>query len=134
MSLNMGHTVGHAIETMGVVGVLEDGARRAPGLKHGEAVALGLIAEAGMGEAIGVTRVGVVDELREVFDLIGLPTRVEGLTSVGAVRDGMLDDKKVGEGKIRLAVPTGKSEGGCEIVVAPEMRVIEAGLRKIVAS
>ncbi len=102
MCLNMGHTVGHAIETMDVH---PPGTSR--GLKHGEAVALGLIAEAVCGEALGVTRPGLGAELIEVLGSLGLPTHVSGLPPVPVVLGAMLDDKKVGRGRIRMALPTG---------------------------
>jgi shikimate kinase/3-dehydroquinate synthase len=80
--LNLGHTVGHAIETV-------TGYRR---YRHGEAVALGLLA---------ALRLGGTDELRrEVAALLssaGLPVRLEGADPAAVVAATRLDKKRVGD-------------------------------------
>lgn len=131
MSLNMGHTVGHAIETMEAHAVIEGAARAAPGLKHGEAVALGLIAEAACGEALGVTRPGLSREIGELLGSLGLPTRIEGSIAYREVVNAMFDDKKVGGGKLRLAIPTGHAAECCVVVSDPNEDAIRAGLSAI---
>jgi 3-dehydroquinate synthase len=134
MCLNMGHTVGHAIETIDVVGLV-GGQPRAPGLKHGEAVSVGLVAESAMGEAMGVTRAGLTEELGRTLGACGLPTRISSNDDAAeiVVRRGMLDDKKVGGGRVRVAVPTGETAGGagCVIVEQPSADAVGAGLKAI---
>ncbi|MFP5361962.1 MAG: bifunctional shikimate kinase/3-dehydroquinate synthase [Thermoleophilia bacterium] len=80
--LNLGHTVGHAIETV-------TGYRR---YRHGEAVALGLLA---------ALRLGATGELRaqvaELLDAAGLPTRLEGADPEAVLAATRLDKKRVGE-------------------------------------
>jgi shikimate kinase/3-dehydroquinate synthase len=80
--LNLGHTVGHAIETV-------TGYRR---YRHGEAVALGLLA---------ALRLSGVDELRaQVASLLadaGLPTTMEGADPERVVAATRLDKKRVGD-------------------------------------
>jgi 3-dehydroquinate synthase len=63
--LNAGHTIGHAVE-------------HASGfsLSHGEAVAIGLVAEARLGERLGVTEAGTAAKLASLFEGFGLPVRV----------------------------------------------------------
>lgn len=61
-SLNFGHTVGHAIEAASGFQVL-----------HGEAVAMGMVAEARIGETLGVTEGGSAARLRDLLAAIGLP-------------------------------------------------------------
>lgn len=135
MSLNMGHTLGHALETMDVRGVVGGRARSEPGLKHGEAVAVGLVGEAAIGEALGVSRGGLADELERTLSDFGLPTRVSGVEALGgveAVVGAMMDDKKVGGGKLRVAVPTGGQGGhGCAIVESPARGAVEGGVRRV---
>ena len=80
--LNLGHTVGHAIETV-------TGYRR---YRHGEAVALGLLA---------ALRIGGTDDLRaQVFELLtaaGLPTALDGADPEAVVAATRLDKKRVGD-------------------------------------
>jgi shikimate kinase/3-dehydroquinate synthase len=80
--LNLGHTVGHAIETV-------TGYRR---YRHGEAVALGLLA---------ALRLSGTDALRAqvagLLDAAGLPTRLEGADPAEVVAATRLDKKRVGD-------------------------------------
>jgi len=80
--LNLGHTVGHAIETV-------TGYRR---YRHGEAVALGLLA---------ALRCSGVDALRgqvaELLHAAGLPTRLDGADPEAVVAATRMDKKRVGE-------------------------------------
>jgi shikimate kinase/3-dehydroquinate synthase len=80
--LNLGHTVGHAIETV-------TGYRR---YRHGEAVGLGLLA---------ALRLSGTDALRaQVSELLtgaGLPTSLEGADPEAVVAATRLDKKRVGD-------------------------------------
>ena len=126
MALNMGHTVGHAIET--IPSARSDG-RGLEGLKHGQAVALGLIAEARCGEAAGVTPKGLAEEIRRLLGELGLPTKVAGLPEPATIRNLMQDDKKVAGGRLRLAVPAAGRT--CRILTDPAPAAVEEGLRLI---
>src|SRR5690606_2214330 len=64
-TLNFGHTVGHAVEALSRFHLL-----------HGEAVAIGMVVEAAIGEAFGVTEGGTADRIRDVCGRLGLPTAV----------------------------------------------------------
>jgi 3-dehydroquinate synthase len=61
--LNYGHTVGHALEAV------TDYKR----FKHGEAVAMGMMAAAHIGEAVGITPPGVRPALSQALIASGLP-------------------------------------------------------------
>jgi 3-dehydroquinate synthase len=62
-ALNFGHTIGHAVETL-------CGYR----IAHGSAVAIGMVAEARLGEALGITAAGTAEEVRHALEALGLPT------------------------------------------------------------
>lgn len=62
--LNFGHTTAHALEA----------AEGFAGLGHGEAVAIGMVAAAFLGVAVGVSSATLPAEITEVLELFGLPT------------------------------------------------------------
>lgn len=80
--LNLGHTVGHAIETASRYAVL-----------HGEAVAMGLVAEAQWAEAEGLAESGTAAEVAKGLTALGLATTWERWASP-QVLDGAAGDKK----------------------------------------
>jgi len=90
MILNFGHTVGHAIEK-----VLGYGA-----VPHGEAVAVGMVAAARLGERLGETPAGTADALADLLARLSLPVRVADLPggaaacAPDALAAAMLADKK----------------------------------------
>jgi 3-dehydroquinate synthase len=97
--LNAGHTVAHALEQV-------SGYQ----LPHGEAVALGLVAECELAEQLGIAPAGLrsrVAGLLTRLDLPGrMPVRLERSTLVGA----MGGDKKNRAGQIHFALPSGLGE------------------------
>jgi shikimate kinase/3-dehydroquinate synthase len=101
-TLNLGHTVGHAIET--VTGYAT--------YRHGEAVALGLLA---------ALRLSGNDQLRaEVADLLrarGLPTALAGVDPDAVVMATARDKKRVGEGPVPfvLLAEPGQPRPGSEV-------------------
>lgn len=99
MKLNAGHTVAHAVE-------------KATGyaVSHGEAVAIGCVAEARMAEDLGLADKGWAQELASRFAAAGLPTELpEGLTleRLGPLMKG--DKKREGD-KVVFALPCGWGE------------------------
>ncbi len=104
MLLNLGHTFGHAIETLPTV-ASGTPPHDAP-LVHGEAVALGLLAACAAGQALGVTSPETTTQARAAIEAAGLPITVRGLPESSEVVRRMLDDKKTAGGKLRLVIPT----------------------------
>ena len=91
--LNFGHTVGHGVERA-----------TAYSIQHGQAVAIGMAAEARLGERIGVTEAGTADRIREVLEALGLPTEVPSHVDTNAVLAAARSDKKAREGRVRYAL------------------------------
>jgi shikimate kinase/3-dehydroquinate synthase len=102
--LNLGHTVGHAIETA-------TGYRR---YRHGEAVALGLLA---------ALRLSGTDELRaEVAELLsgaGLPTELDRAIDPGEVAAATARDKKATAAGLGFVLVRGPGEVEHGVAVAP---------------
>lgn len=87
--LNYGHTIGHALETLG----------RYESLIHGEAVGIGLVQEADLACFLGICDRGVVQRIQSVVQAAGLPDRMPQWPSA-KVWKAMLHDKKVSGGRV----------------------------------
>jgi 3-dehydroquinate synthase len=112
--LNFGHTVGHAMEAASGYELL-----------HGEAVGLGMLAEAAIGARLGITDEGVEQGLREAVSLLRLPTEPPATLLTGDLLDCMEQDKKGIAGSVRFALPARLGEmargpGGSWTHIVPE--------------
>ncbi len=87
--LNYGHTIGHALETLG----------RYRALIHGEAVAIGMVQEASLAEALGYCDRDVVRRVRALVIAAGLPVRLPRCTE-RQLWAAMQHDKKVVQGRV----------------------------------
>jgi 3-dehydroquinate synthase len=105
--LNYGHTVGHALESLG-------GYRR---LIHGEAVAIGMAEEASLACSMGRCSRETVERVRALIRAAGLPDRPSALRFQQLWR-AMQHDKKVAQGTVYCVLP--ERIGG--VVVAPLVR------------
>ncbi len=85
--LNYGHTLAHALETAG-----------AYDLRHGEAVAIGLVFAACLARSLERIDDERVAEHRRVVEAYGLPTSVEGDMAPGDLVELMRRDKKAVDG------------------------------------
>ncbi len=97
--LNLGHTLGHAIEAAG------EGR-----WTHGEAIAMGLVAEARMGERIGITEAGVADRIERALAALGLPTGLQTDLDAADLLDALRHDKKRARGKLHVPLPVRAGE------------------------
>ena len=104
--LNFGHTIGHAIEA--VAGY--DGP-----FQHGEAVAVGMVAETRIAERLGWVDPAVVGRLAGLLARFGLPTAAPGLDPEMLIA-AMARDKKNRGGRIRFVLP--RSIGDVELTDA----------------
>ena len=90
--LNFGHTVGHAVEAISGFS-----------LKHGEAVAIGMVAEAEISNRRGDLDVESVSRLKNLLEMAGLPVHVPDVDATRVIA-AMRHDKKVTEGRIRFVL------------------------------
>ena len=93
-ALNLGHTIGHAIE-------LASGFE----LFHGEAIAIGMVIAAQMAEKRGVARSGLTDEIRGTLTGLGLPVDVPAGMNPESIIKAVGVDKKKASGKIKFVLP-----------------------------
>ena len=115
--LNYGHTLGHALERLA-------GYR---GLRHGEAVALGMVFAARVAEAVGLAAPGLAGGHVELLRAVGLPVGGVQLDPE-AVLAAMATDKKHHQGP-RLVLL--RDVGAPAIVPAPERGVLVAAIRSL---
>ncbi len=101
--LNLGHTFGHAIETL--PDAAPAGAPSESPLTHGEAVALGMVAAARTAVSLRLFSGSDSAALIGAIKQAGLPIAATGLPSAWAIWDRMLDDKKASGGDVRLVLP-----------------------------
>jgi len=93
-ALNLGHTVGHAVE---LVSKFQ--------LRHGEAIAIGMVAEARYAEQIGIASKGLAESIAEVLSTLGLPVQIPNELSREEILRAMKVDKKKNAQAIRFALP-----------------------------
>lgn len=116
--LNLGHTFAHAIEPLAHLSPTSQ-PTDAP-LKHGEAVALGLIAAARTACRLGLVDQAYEATIRALVQAAGLPIAVVGLPDDDALLARMALDKKVRAGTLRLILPTGPGTAAVFPDVAPD--------------
>jgi 3-dehydroquinate synthase len=91
--LNYGHTIGHALEAA-------TGFRR---WTHGEAVSLGIVAEAMLAERLGLSRPATTERQARLLGAVGLP--VNGLdVDPAAVVEALSRDKKRRDGRVSFVL------------------------------
>ncbi len=93
--LNYGHTIGHAIET-------------ATGYKrflHGEAVAMGMCAEARLSQLLGFVGGDHVERICGLVRSYGLPADMPGDIQGDVLMESMSLDKKAVSGQLRFILP-----------------------------
>ena len=117
--LNLGHSVGHAIEA----------ATGYKAFSHGEAVAVGLLAALWLSAQCAGLDAAVEEEVRELLRRQELPVVARNV-SPSAVIDAMAHDKKAREGRVRFALleevgrPVWGIDPGDELVEAAVARAV----------
>ena len=96
MVLNYGHTFGHALESL----------THYEGLRHGEAVSIGMNCAARLAVNLGMFSETDFERQRKLLDQTKLPVTFPSNLTPKAICDAMYYDKKALEGKLRLILPT----------------------------
>jgi 3-dehydroquinate synthase len=92
-SLNFGHTVAHGIEHASDYAI-----------SHGHAVAMGMVAEAALGERAGITDPGTAERVAAILAALGLPVTVPASLEPAAIVAAARSDKKAREGRVRYVL------------------------------
>jgi 3-dehydroquinate synthase len=92
--LNFGHTIGHALETLSRYR-----------LAHGEAIAIGMVAEARIAARAGLAPAALAGRIARLLALLGLPTEVPARLTPAAILQVARRDKKARQGRIAYALP-----------------------------
>ena len=97
--LNLGHTVGRAIETLSGYQLL-----------HGEAVSIGLAAACALSVRMGYMTAAEQERVRALLGRAGLPAGIPGYIDREALVRKLYTDKKVRNGHLRFVIPKGIGE------------------------
>ncbi|HEX5072815.1 MAG TPA: 3-dehydroquinate synthase [Gemmatimonadaceae bacterium] len=92
--LNFGHTIGHGVEAASDYTLL-----------HGEAIAIGMVAEARLAENIGIATVGTAAAIEGAVTRVGLPSRAPSDIAPDRVLSLMRSDKKQRRGVLEYSLP-----------------------------
>jgi shikimate kinase/3-dehydroquinate synthase len=106
-ALNLGHTVGHAIELLSNFQI-----------PHGFAVAIGMVTEAKLAHKIRLTKKAFVHELTTALQQLGLPSEIPPGMDKHKILETMRLDKKTSNKQIHFALP--KEIGKIEIGIVIE--------------
>lgn len=121
--LNFGHTVGHALETLSGYGLL-----------HGQAVSIGMAAEAYISLKAGYLAPEKYTRLYKLLRKFGLPTKFPSKTPPERIVAAMGLDKKNEKGRVHYTLPSGIGEmkrvhGKYGIPV--NMSIVEGALKQL---
>lgn len=94
--LNFGHTAGHALESV----------THYKEYLHGEAVAWGMYAEAGIAAAMKLLPPPAFGEIKQLIEGYALPASIHKAISPKALLEAMSYDKKTVAGAIKFVLPT----------------------------
>ena len=116
--LNLGHTFGHAIEQVSGYSI-----------RHGEGVALGMIAAAKLSLLLGRCDPALVERIRAVIERHDLPVHVAGY-SVDQIIAAMATDKKRSAQTLRFVIP--QAIGDVVVIDDPGSAIVRQAVQSIV--
>ena len=108
-ALNFGHTLAHALE-------------KGSGyqLRHGEAVAIGMVYETKLAEKLGIAQIGLSEQISEVLGNLGLLVNIPTGFDKNQLLQDIQFDKKKKDGDVRFALPVKIGEVQHAVVVKEE--------------
>lgn len=92
--LNLGHTIGHALEAVAQYNEF----------LHGEAISIGMLGAAQLAVRLGYDA-SIYTETKRILTKFGLPTAIPEHMSVDSIMSAMMHDKKFKEGTMVFIVP-----------------------------
>jgi 3-dehydroquinate synthase len=93
-SLDFGHTIAHGLETLLGYELL-----------HGEAVGIGILTEAQLGEHVGATEPGTASTIRAALEAFRLPLEPPAEIDIDRLIEVVRSDKRVHDRTVRFALP-----------------------------
>ncbi|MEG2881591.1 MAG: 3-dehydroquinate synthase [Christensenella sp.] len=117
MQLNYGHTIGHAIETAAGYGKF----------LHGEAISVGMVCAAAIGEKLGISPSGLTKDTQELLKKYGLPYAAEAELLSKALNI-LSADKKAEGNKISFVLV---DKIGHAVVILLEVKEIQKIIKEL---
>lgn len=118
MQLNYGHTIGHAIETVAGYGTY----------LHGEAISIGMVYAAALGEKLGISPSGLTEDTAALLKQYDLPVSVPQDILAQAL-EILLADKKAEGGKVGFVLIDRIGHAIVEMIDAKEIQTTVKELR-----
>ena len=110
MVLNFGHTFGHAIEQASEYS-----------LRHGECVAIGMVAATQMSAALGLCSPMLLQRIEKLLERVDLPTRASGY-NIEQIMKFMAQDKKRAGKTLRFIIV--REIGNVDVIDAPDIEIV----------
>jgi 3-dehydroquinate synthase len=93
--LNLGHTIGHALEAVAGYNVF----------LHGEAISIGMVGAAKLAQQFGYSE-DIHTETKRIFEKLSLPVSIPPHMDTDQIMNAMMHDKKFKEGTMVYIIPT----------------------------
>jgi 3-dehydroquinate synthase len=97
--LNLGHTIGHALEAVAKYNEF----------LHGEAISIGMVGAARLAVLLGNPD-EIYTETKRILRKLGLPIQLPPHLEVNEIMNAMMHDKKFDSGRMTFIIPTGIGE------------------------
>ena len=115
--LNLGHSLGHAIESASSYSI-----------KHGEAVSIGMVTAARISEKLGIGESGIEDTISSTLNTIGLSVKIPESLDRKKIKLALGVDKKRVAGKLRAVLPIKIGEVRWGVKIDDEEFLKEGGI------